>query len=174
MAASARKRRVVVIGWGNPCRGDDALGPMLVEGLEGLAAASPQWPELHLVVAHQLQPEHALELNGRDVAVFVDAAVGLPGPYAFRPLRPAARLPWSTHGLESSELLAVAWQAFGQPPPRAYLLEIGGISFELDCPLSAAAERGLGLATGFLVRLLGDPREMGEQNLERGEMQPLS
>ena len=51
--------RALVFAWGNPSRGDDALGPALVERLEAARPAHPEWGELALLTDFQLQPEHA-------------------------------------------------------------------------------------------------------------------
>ncbi len=61
---------LLVIGYGNPLRGDDGVGPAVsgaiaVLGLPGVRALS----------VHQLTPELAAEAAGARVAVFVDAAV---------------------------------------------------------------------------------------------------
>ena len=76
--------RVVVIGWGNDARGDDALGPLL---LRRIAEARP---ELDIVEDYQLQIEHALDLEGYDAVVFVDASRGLTEPFVFREIAPSA------------------------------------------------------------------------------------
>ena len=67
--------RLVVLGWGNDSRGDDALGPALVDRI---AAA---WPDLPMVDDYQLQIEHALDLEGTEAALFLDAGKGTPPPF---------------------------------------------------------------------------------------------
>ncbi|MCC7218819.1 MAG: hydrogenase maturation protease, partial [Burkholderiales bacterium] len=58
----------LVIGIGNPSRGDDALGPLLVERIEAM-----DLPGVECLTDFQLQVEHALDLVGREQVVFVDA-----------------------------------------------------------------------------------------------------
>jgi hydrogenase maturation protease len=62
----------LVLAVGNPSRGDDALGPALLERLRdaGVDAAG----DVELLTDFQLQIEHALDLQGRQAVLFVDAA----------------------------------------------------------------------------------------------------
>ncbi|MBP7522487.1 MAG: Ni/Fe hydrogenase, partial [Leptothrix sp. (in: Bacteria)] len=54
--------KVVVFGWGNTSRGDDAIGPLL---LADLAAA--RLPGVETIEDFQLQIEHALDMVGADL-----------------------------------------------------------------------------------------------------------
>ena len=78
---------VVVFAVGNPSRGDDALGPLLMDWL-----AEQARPGVHLVSDFQLQIEHALDLEGHQLALFIDAGTGTPAPFEFRETGPAATL----------------------------------------------------------------------------------
>jgi hydrogenase maturation protease len=152
MAASisARLKRIAVLGWGNPSRGDDGLGPALVHQLERAESMHSAWPSLHLVVMHQLQPEHVLELENCDAAIFVDAATGLEGPYVFRSITPAADIRANTHAFTPAELLLTYNRALDTAPPRSFSLELAGSKFGLDVPLSEQAKESVALAVGFL------------------------
>lgn len=61
---------ILIIGIGNPSRGDDALGPLAIERLEALDLAG-----VELLTDFQLQVEYALDLAGRRRVIFVDASV---------------------------------------------------------------------------------------------------
>ena len=76
---------VVVFAVGNPSRGDDALGPLLMDWL-----AEQARPDVQLVSDFQLQIEHALDLEGHSLALFIDAGTGTPAPFEFRETGPAA------------------------------------------------------------------------------------
>ena len=68
---------VLLIGYGNELRGDDAIGRMAVERLH------PLLPDSELASCHQLTPELAHSLAGCAVAIFVDATCdGAPNPIA--------------------------------------------------------------------------------------------
>lgn len=68
---------LLVLGWGNPSRGDDALGPMLVDALVAYAGRALPAGTVDCLSDYQLQIEHALDLVGRERVLFVDAARGL-------------------------------------------------------------------------------------------------
>ncbi|MDP2785684.1 MAG: Ni/Fe hydrogenase, partial [Sulfurimicrobium sp.] len=61
---------LLVFGYGNPSRGDDALGPLLLEQLAAL-----NLPHVELLTDFQLQVEHAVDLQGRERVLFIDASV---------------------------------------------------------------------------------------------------
>jgi len=63
---------LLVLAVGNPSRGDDALGPMLLEALhaEGIDGDG----QVELLGDFQLQIEHVIDLRGRRAVLFVDAA----------------------------------------------------------------------------------------------------
>ncbi len=65
---------VVVVCYGNPLRGDDAVGWRVAESV----ALDPRLVGAHVVTAHQLLPELAMELGEAGLAVLVDARVGEP------------------------------------------------------------------------------------------------
>ena len=53
--------------------GDDGLGPLLL----GRVVAA-RWPEVTTIEDFQLQIEHALDLEGAEAALFLDAGKGTP------------------------------------------------------------------------------------------------
>jgi hydrogenase maturation protease len=63
-------RKIIILGWGNSQRQDDGLARIALERLEltGLP------PEVELVHADQLLPEHAAIASQADVLIFVDAS----------------------------------------------------------------------------------------------------
>jgi hydrogenase maturation protease len=142
-------RRIAILGWGNPARGDDDLGPAAIQYLERRRGCHSDWPELRLVAAHQLQVEHILDIQGCDLVLFIDASTGIQQPYAFRAIEPMPS-GWSSHGFAPGELLTSYEHVLGEPAPRAFLLEIGALDFSIDRPLNAPAREHLSAATQFL------------------------
>jgi hydrogenase maturation protease len=144
---------ILLFGYGNPSRGDDALGPQLLEELQ-CAAELPL--EVELVSDFQLQIEHALDLEGRRLVLFADASVACAAPYAFGRVQPACDQSYSTHAMSPSAVLQVYRSIKKAEPPPCFLLAIKGESFGLGDALSAAAQSNLRAAFAFTVRLLGD------------------
>ena len=72
---------LLVLGVGNPSRGDDALGPLFIERLAGALATHVASGAVELLTDYQLSIEHALDLAGRSRVVFVDASVRAAPPF---------------------------------------------------------------------------------------------
>jgi len=149
--------RLVLFGYGNPSRGDDALGPLLLERAEAWLAERPQLA-VETVADFQLQIEHALDLEGRDLALFLDADLACAGAFAFRRAEPALDASYTTHELSPGAVLQVRREVTGQDPPPAYILSVRGEQFGLGEPLSPGAGRNLEEAWAFLQQLLLDGR----------------
>jgi hydrogenase maturation protease len=149
----AKSARKLVIGIGNPSRGDDALGPELLERLRALALA-----DVELIDDFQLQVEHALDLVGREEVTLVDAAATGTAPFAFSVVMPAADRSSTTHALSPSALLDTYRRVIAAPAPPTWLLAIRGYSFELGAPLSREAAVNLNAAVAMLAaRLASGP-----------------
>ena len=142
--------RTLVLCWGNPSRGDDALGPLFAEKLVHLKFAG-----IEILQDFQLQIEYALDLEQRDRLLFVDAASSGQAPFECRQIQAERDSSYTSHSLSPQALLAVYQQTRQQHPPPTYLLTIRGYSFELGSPLSDQAEcnldQALDFARGFLI-----------------------
>jgi len=149
---------VVVFAVGNPSRGDDALGPELCGRLQKWLENQGLAGQVELIEDFQLQIEHALDLEGRQLALFIDAGHATPGPFTLERAHPAPLTGHSTHALEPQAVLEVFERTLHQPPPPAYILCVRGETFELGEGLSAAAEANLCQAFDLLCRLLVAPR----------------
>jgi hydrogenase maturation protease len=143
---------VLILACGNSSRGDDALGPLLIERL----SLDPDLARrgIETLTDFQLQIEHVLDLQGCARVIFVDAAASGPEPFAFGPLPPSPQVSFSTHALAPGTLLTLFRQVTGETPPPARLLAIRGYGFALGAPLSEPASANLGRAERFLTRLL--------------------
>jgi hydrogenase maturation protease len=146
--------RLVVFAWGNPSRGDDALGPEFLRCAEALVPAAAH--DIEFVTDFQLQPEHCTDLAGRDLALFVDASTAAAAPFTFGAVAPARDRSFSSHAMSPAALLAAYGEAFAQSPPPAFVLAIRGERFELGEPIGAAARENLRQAVEFYRRLVAD------------------
>lgn len=140
---------LLVFGWGNASRGDDALGPLFIERLRALAL-----PGVECLDDFQLQPEHALDLAGRSRVLFVDASATGAAPFEVTALQPQRDASFSSHAMSPAALLQAYVEVHGHAPPPATLLAIRGERFGLGEPMSEAAkahlEAALSWALGFL------------------------
>jgi hydrogenase maturation protease len=142
---------VLVLAVGNPSRGDDALGPALAERLEAAGL-----PGVEVITDFQLQVEHALDLVGRRLVIFVDAGTGTPAPFDWRPVAPAPGLLHTSHALPPEAVLATYVRLQGEPAPDSCLLCVRGESFNLGEPLSAAGTAHLEAAWRALTGRIAD------------------
>jgi hydrogenase maturation protease len=129
---------LLVFGWGNASRGDDALGPLFVQRLPDLLGPT-QRGRVEWLEDYQLQVEHALDLVGRDRVLFVDASVDAAAPFTVAPVMAAGHADAASHALSPDALLRVYRQLHGCDAPPCTLLAIRGERFGLGERLSDAA-----------------------------------
>lgn len=146
---------VLVFGYGNLSRGDDALGPLVLEHIE--AHLTPALHTVEILCDFQLQIEHALDLENRALVLFVDASVACENAFDFAELNPARDKSYTTHAMSPAAVLAVYQDIKKRPPPPCFLLSIKGEKFELGEGLSANAEQHLAEACQFVGGLLSAP-----------------
>ena len=142
---------VLVVGIGNPSRGDDALGPLCIDRLAAL-----NLPGVALLSDFQLQVEYALDLLGRRQVIFVDAALDSPAPFSFTAAAAAQDGSFTSHAMSPAAVLQACRKLYGEKP-EAWVLGIRGQDFALGASLSPAAAAHLDVAVAFLgARLLAE------------------
>ncbi len=116
----------VVLGIGNPLRGDDGFGWQVVDRLTARAG-------VELATCVQLTPELTDLVRQTRRVVFVDIDQRLaPGASRFRFLRPVDARPGAIgHHLGPAELLGFTRAYFGTTPERAWLAGTGGLNLEV-------------------------------------------
>lgn len=144
-------RPLLVLGWGNRSRGDDALGPLCVERLRD--ALAPR-EDIEFFDDYQLMVEHVLDLYGRERVLLVDASLGCAPPFETLQLRAAADGSLSSHALSPQALLQVYVELHDEAPPPCTLLAIRGERFGLGEPPSAAALNNLEAALPWALKWL--------------------
>jgi hydrogenase maturation protease len=137
---------MLLIGYGNPGRGDDGLGPALSE-----AVAERRLPGLEVDTDYQLVAEHALAVSSHDVVIFADAEIGGDGAYSFREIAAGAPEVLGSHSLVPETVLALCETLYGATP-KAFVLGITGYDFgEVKEGLSAKAAANLAEAEAFML-----------------------
>jgi hydrogenase maturation protease len=160
--------RLVVFGWGNEARGDDGLGPLV---LARIAAAG--WSGVTTVEDYQLQIEHALDIDGADCALFVDAGKDTPAPFSFRAVAPRRDMTHTTHALAPEAVLDVYAQVKGRAPPPAFALCLRGERFELGEGLSREGAQRLEAAWAFVQELMATRSVEAWERAARAPLPPL-
>ena len=135
---------ILVFGWGNPSRGDDALGPLFIDHIAAL-----QLPGVECLPDFQLQVEHALDLENRKRILFIDASIDATAPFAVTVLEAARDASFTTHAMTPEAVMHVYVELHDEAPPPCTLLAIRGERFELGEPISPAAATHLDAALAW-------------------------
>lgn len=149
---------VLLFAIGNESRGDDALGPLLLRELETWLAVTGYSGQIELQEDFQLQVEHALDMQGRQLVLFIDAGMATAAPYAFYRVQANASPVLYSHALAPEVLLNVYAQFYQEKPPAVFVLCIRGERFELGEELAPQAQAHLAAALAFGKTLLQKPQ----------------
>ncbi len=154
---------ILIIAYGNLSRGDDALAPLLLDFIEHLPA--PLLTHVECLSDFQLQIEHALDLQQRDLVLFIDASVANQKSIEFKPLRALHDNSYTTHAMNPASVMQVYQDVLKTPPPPCFLLTLHGEAFELGAPLSQNAQHSLQTAQVFVQQLLSEAHLKNWQGL---------
>lgn len=130
--------RVLIVGYGNPLRGDDGLGWHAAEALRATL------PEAEILAVHQLTPELAEDVSRAELVIFLDAAeTGVPGGWRCRGVAAeAAGAQAFTHHVTPASLIAASRLLYGHAPP-AQLFTMTGELFDYREGLSETVAAAL-------------------------------
>ncbi|HOK78732.1 MAG TPA: hydrogenase maturation protease [Verrucomicrobiota bacterium] len=140
------QEQVLLIGYGNELRGDDAVGLHVGRSIEAL-----RLPGVQVHLCSQLTPELAELLAGVKTVVFADAAVsGRPGAAELCPLpnRPESA---SFHHVLSPGALVQLCEAAFRHRPDAFILRIHISRCDFGVELSDEAQQGVAKAVALFT-----------------------
>lgn len=137
---------ILILGYGNPGRIDDGLGPAFAT-----AVAALKLPGVSVDTDYQLALEDSCTLREYQTVIFADAAVGGEEPFSFYPLVPKDEgVRFSSHSFSPQALLFLTEHIFGHCP-KGYMMSIRGYEFgEYKEGLSQQAEANLKQALDFI------------------------
>jgi hydrogenase maturation protease len=145
-------KKILLIGYGNPGRLDDGLGPALAEAVDRLGL-----PGLTVDSDYQLTVEDAAVIAEHDMVIFADASINGQEPFFFDEITPRPALSFSSHSVEPDAVLAMASDLFGAHT-KGYALGIRGYHFdEFGEELSEKALENLAKAIEFIASFLKKP-----------------
>lgn len=142
--------RIIIIGYGNDLRGDDAAGRIVAERLAALSL-----PEVQVVSTPQLAPELAAQLAHARTAIFIDADMS--GCGSVRVTHVLSSSTWSAlhHTITPEGLLALTAAVYGQAPD-GWLIHIPAIDCSPGDSLSLhtqdAIARAVEIAQSLIVQ----------------------
>jgi len=143
--------RSIILACGNPLRGDDGVAPQIARNLEPDAG-----PGTEVLCVHQWTPELAESLSKSELAIFVDASAAIAAGeiYLQEISARSEKAGVTTHSLNPRRLLALARELYQKEPERAFLLTVGGASFEYGAQLSDVVRRAVPAACNQVKALL--------------------
>ncbi|MCW9014079.1 MAG: hydrogenase maturation protease [Gammaproteobacteria bacterium] len=150
-------RPILVFAYGNPSRGDDALGPELLQRLDKKLPGSSLKNKIELQTDFQLQIEHTLDMKNRQLVIFVDASLKPENAFHFSQLSSEKDDSYTSHAMSPAALLNLFEQIHPDDNPAVYLLAIRGYQFELGKAISKTAENNLQQALEYLHGWLTTP-----------------
>ena len=143
--------RALVVGYGNPLRGDDGVGQALAAALAKTATGT-----LDVIGCHQLTPELAERLATVDLVIFVDADTeGQPGSFRVTSIPQSTTQHGSSlvHHVNPAALLLLSRQIYGRSP-EAFIVTVAAGSFALNEGLSEPVAAALPEVVATIRRLV--------------------
>lgn len=131
---------ILVIGYGNPLRGDDGVGRVVLEHLRRAAPSD----RVEYLTCHQLTIELVEPIRRAGLVLLIDAAAGdPPGVTACQIVTPEQEsAPTLLHYMTPGSLLAGAAALYGAAPPTL-LWTLTGASFEYGEGLSDPVQQAI-------------------------------
>ncbi len=137
--------KILCFGYGNPGRGDDAIGPMLIDYIE-----SRKFTGVDCIYDMQLQIEDITEFDKYRKIIFIDADTSCTAPFQFTAISARKDDSYTSHAMTAEAVLHAYWEIYGKNAPPAYMLSIRGYSFGLEDRLGKKAEINLDKAKTFI------------------------
>ena len=136
----AAAARILIVGYGNTLRGDDAAGVLVAEAIEALGLDG-----VEVLACHQLTPEISEKVAAMESVIFIDAGEANERQAEVREIVEGTGPPVFGHAIDPRSILALARSLFGRSP-RAWLVSVAACSFELDAGPSPDCAEGMALA----------------------------
>ncbi len=159
---------ILIYGYGNPGRQDDALGVMLAERIEQWAHDN-KLQNIHTECNYQLNIEDAHKISLFDIVIFADASKENIEGYSYTTLEPSAKTNFTMHAVSPAFILYLCNQIYGNNP-ASYLLHIKGFDWQFMQEISEGAKTNLDHAISFLkTRLI----EYNKNTCQQCKVYPL-
>lgn len=148
-SARGTRAATLVLGYGNPGRQDDGLGPAAAEAIERLAL-----PGVRTSANYQLVIEDASDAAECERVFFIDASRSGIEPFSSAPLLPKHEVAaFVSHVVRPEFILDLCRRLYGRTP-HATLIAIRGYEFSFGEGLTAGARENLRHALAHLRETL--------------------
>ena len=141
-----------IIGYGNPQRRDDGIGPYIVNRLRPLFKHRK---DVGLLVLHQLEPDMIDTLKSADTLVFVDATVdALTEGHSWVEVQPEQNtMPFLVHQVAPAFILGLL-QCLYHRHPKTWMVSVEGTDFGFGNGLSSGAKIRAEQAIGEIAKFV--------------------
>ncbi|MDO9594619.1 MAG: hydrogenase maturation protease [Lutibacter sp.] len=136
----------LVIGIGNNTRQDDGLGWVFLDLLEKEGFKTD-----NLLYKYQLMVEDAELISTFETVVFIDACKSeIKDGFSFERIYPSEEVSFSTHSVPPNQILNLCEIIYAKKP-KAYLLKIQGLKWDIGIGLSKQAKTNLKNAFSYFI-----------------------
>ncbi len=146
--------RILIYGYGNPGRQDDALGLLLVDYIEQWALQQ-KFLFVSTDQSYQLNIEDADKISGYDLVIFCDASKAGIEDVLIEEVIPDMKTDFTMHAVSPSFVLGLCHQICTKQP-ITYQLHIKGYSWEFMQPPTERSQKNLLKAQTLLTQFLED------------------
>jgi hydrogenase maturation protease len=157
MAQSVEMKNILVVGYGNTLRGDDGLGPAIIESLD--IEEVPHSCRVRMVCLPQLDISLLTELQSTDIAIFVDARQDDDDELLLvdrlEPSHTCSIMTHSTHSMEIPALLSIADQWYNKKL-TCYVIKPKGFDFSISETISEQSRQAGVLAKQLIHKIIHD------------------
>jgi hydrogenase maturation protease len=146
---------ILVYGYGNPGRQDDALGVRLAENIE-LWAQEDNIKGVEVDCNYQLNIEDSDRISKSDIVIFADATIEEIEDFIFTEVNPdESTIEFTMHAVSPAFVLDLCRKLYGKSP-KTYLMHIKGFEWEFEEKLSDDAMLNLAKATAFIKEKINE------------------
>ncbi|HBH24683.1 MAG TPA: hypothetical protein DDY13_14840 [Cytophagales bacterium] len=158
--------KILVYGFGNPARQDDALGIEFVHRMQQMLEREfDTLSNIEFDIGYQLNIEDALKISRYDEVYFVDASYDEKENFNIVKLYPKPLQHYSMHSVEPAFILDICRELYGVLP-ETYMVKVRGYEWQMKEGLSPAAEQNLSLALDAFQYYI-------ESDIQISEKQPM-
>jgi len=138
-----------LVGFGNPQRRDDGIGPYIVRQLKSILKS---YNKIGFLIVHHPEPSIVAELQRAGRILFVDATMkALTKGWQMNRIEPELdMLPYTTHHFTPMVILGIMRMLYGQSPP-AWVLTVEGCDFGFGRSLTSTAKERARAAISTIV-----------------------
>ncbi|NQT65416.1 MAG: hydrogenase maturation protease [FCB group bacterium] len=144
-------KKILLYGYGNPGRQDDALGIRFIEEMQTWVEENG-YKNISFDSNYQLNIEDADTISGYDIVFFIDASMESIKSFSITKVEQSnAQVEFTMHAISPGVVLSLCQQIYNKVP-QTHLIHIKGFEWELefDKGLTEKAEKNLQDALRFI------------------------